>query len=87
MGSEGLASELSMFHLGCTSKTFDRLIHIAVAAYNQPVPDPMGGVDNQNLSGDRIYIGLESDQEYSKVFPLVTPMALRKINFGGNSAS
>ena len=86
-GSEGLAIELSLVQLGQTSKTVDVIIIHVVDINNQPMPDPMGGANNQKLSGDRMGIGLESDGVCYKVWLLVLPMVMCALEVGGDSTS
>ena len=47
----------------------------------------MGGVKNWDFSINGVVQGLESYQVFTKVLPLVAPMEVHAVDFGGDSTS
>ena len=85
-GSEGLTSEELVVCLGQTSKTADTLIIPAVATNNQHVPHLKGGANNRKLVINEVGPILVSVQVHAEAFLSITPMVVRALDFGGDSA-
>ena len=83
-GSKGLVSELSVFWMGQTSKTSNKLSITSADTNNQPITHTKGVSNNRRFNLNQVGLVLINDKVCAKVFPQITPMVVHRLDFGNN---
>ena len=73
-----------MVPLGKTLKPVDTIIIPSVSDNNKTLNWTTGGTDNHKFALNEVVLVLVSGKLFAEVFPLIAPMAVCELDFGGD---